>query len=134
MGAAVGFAADECPCVGTELVPSDGRCILDFLSGILRSQRRHWPLPRTFCTYIDIQHAGGRDAGFLTQVCGNNFIVFKVEPPPIVTDAQLDAFVLAVRDIVELGSFVGIILVRSPRSGVAGDSQLDSYPFNSPSF
>ena len=48
-----------------------------------------------------------RDAGFLTQVCGNNFMVLKVAPPLVVTDAQLDAFVLAVRDVVELAHSPG---------------------------
>jgi ornithine--oxo-acid transaminase len=43
-----------------------------------------------------------RDSGFLTQICGNNFMVLKVAPPLVVRDAQLDAFVLAVRDVVEL--------------------------------
>ena len=32
-----------------------------------------------------------RDSGFLTQICGNNFMVLKVAPPLVVTDAQLDA-------------------------------------------
>jgi ornithine--oxo-acid transaminase len=48
-----------------------------------------------------------RDAGFLTQICGNNFMVLKVAPPLVVTDAQLDAFVLAVRDVVELAHSPG---------------------------
>src|SRR3984893_17148776 len=39
-----------------------------------------------------------RDSGFLTQICGNNFMVLKVAPPLVVTDGQLDAFVLAIRD------------------------------------
>lgn len=43
-----------------------------------------------------------RDAGFLTQVCGNNFMVLKVAPPLVVTNVQLDAFVAAVRNVVEL--------------------------------
>jgi ornithine--oxo-acid transaminase len=48
-----------------------------------------------------------RDSGFLTQICGNNFMVLKVAPPLVVTDAQLDAFVLAVRDVVELAHSPG---------------------------
>jgi ornithine--oxo-acid transaminase len=48
-----------------------------------------------------------RDAGFLTQICGNNFMVLKAAPPLVVTDAQLDAFVLAVRDVVELAHSPG---------------------------
>jgi ornithine--oxo-acid transaminase len=48
-----------------------------------------------------------RDFGFLTQICGNNFMVLKVAPPLVVTDAQLDAFVLAVQDVVELAHSPG---------------------------
>ena len=48
-----------------------------------------------------------RDAGFLTQICGNNFRVLKVAPPLVITDAQLDAFVTAVRNIVELAHSPG---------------------------
>jgi ornithine--oxo-acid transaminase len=48
-----------------------------------------------------------RDAGFLTQICGNNFMVLKAAPPLVVSDAQLDAFVLAVRDVVELAHSPG---------------------------
>lgn len=48
-----------------------------------------------------------RDAGFLTQICGNNFMVLKVAPPLVVTDTQMDAFALAVRDVVELAHSPG---------------------------
>jgi ornithine--oxo-acid transaminase len=48
-----------------------------------------------------------RDFGFLTQICGNNFMVLKVAPPLVVTDAQLDAFVPAIRDVVELAHSSG---------------------------
>src|SRR5579864_4770780 len=48
-----------------------------------------------------------RDSGFLTQICGNNFMVLKVAPPLVVTDAQLDAFVQAARDVVELAHSPG---------------------------
>ena len=48
-----------------------------------------------------------RDSGFLTQICGNNFMVLKVAPPLVVTDAQLDAFVLAIREVVELADSPG---------------------------
>jgi ornithine--oxo-acid transaminase len=48
-----------------------------------------------------------RDFGFLTQICGNNFMVLKVAPPLVVTDAQLDAFVLAIRDVVEIAHSSG---------------------------
>ena len=43
-----------------------------------------------------------RDHGFLTQVCGNNFMVLKVAPPLVVTDAQVDAFVSAIHHVVDL--------------------------------
>lgn len=49
-----------------------------------------------------------RDFGFLTQVCGNNFMVLKVAPPLVVTNAQMDAFVAAVRDVVELANSPGV--------------------------
>ena len=48
-----------------------------------------------------------RDFGFLTQVRGNNFMVLKVAPPLVVTNAQMDAFVAAVRDVVELANSPG---------------------------
>jgi ornithine--oxo-acid transaminase len=48
-----------------------------------------------------------RDYGFLTQICGNNFMVLKVAPPLVATDAQLDAFVLAIRDVVEIAHSPG---------------------------
>jgi ornithine--oxo-acid transaminase len=48
-----------------------------------------------------------RDAGFLTQICGNNFMVLKVAPPLVVTDQQMDKFVTAVRDVVELSNSPG---------------------------
>ena len=43
-----------------------------------------------------------RDSGILTQICGNNFMVLKVAPPLVVTDAQIDEFVSAIEGIVEL--------------------------------
>jgi ornithine--oxo-acid transaminase len=48
-----------------------------------------------------------RDFGFLTQVCGNNFMVLKVAPPLVVEDAQIDAFVSAIREVVELANSPG---------------------------
>jgi ornithine--oxo-acid transaminase len=48
-----------------------------------------------------------RDAGFLTQVCGNNFKVLKVAPTLVITDEQMDAFVAAMRDVVELAHSPG---------------------------
>jgi ornithine--oxo-acid transaminase len=43
-----------------------------------------------------------RDHGILTQICGNNFTVLKAAPPLVVTDDQMEEFVDAVRDVVEL--------------------------------
>jgi ornithine--oxo-acid transaminase len=43
-----------------------------------------------------------RDKGILTQICGNNFMVLKVAPPLVTTEAQLDEFVAAIRDVVDL--------------------------------
>ena len=43
-----------------------------------------------------------RDHGFLTQVCGNNFMVLKVAPPLVVTDEQIDAFITAIHQVVDL--------------------------------
>ena len=48
-----------------------------------------------------------RDKGILTQVCGNNFMVLKVAPPLIVTEAQLQEFVSAVREVVDLAHHSG---------------------------
>ncbi|HEY6249827.1 MAG TPA: aspartate aminotransferase family protein [Candidatus Angelobacter sp.] len=45
----------------------------------------------------------------LTQLCGNNFLVLKAAPPLIVSQAQIERFVIAVRDVMEFihssGSF-----------------------------
>jgi ornithine--oxo-acid transaminase len=43
-----------------------------------------------------------REKNILTQICGNNFMVLKAAPPLVVTDAQLDEFVDAIRSVVEL--------------------------------
>jgi ornithine--oxo-acid transaminase len=43
-----------------------------------------------------------REKGMLTQICGNNFMVLKAAPPLMVTAEQLDEFVEAIRDVVEL--------------------------------
>jgi ornithine--oxo-acid transaminase len=43
-----------------------------------------------------------REKGILTQICGNNFMVLKVAPPLVVTEEQLQEFVTAVRDVVDL--------------------------------
>jgi ornithine--oxo-acid transaminase len=43
-----------------------------------------------------------RDKGILTQICGSNFLVLKVAPPLVATEAQLEEFVSAIRDVVDL--------------------------------
>lgn len=43
-----------------------------------------------------------RDHGILTQICGNNFMVLKVAPPLVIDDHQLDEFIAAVANVVEL--------------------------------
>jgi ornithine--oxo-acid transaminase len=45
--------------------------------------------------------------GFLTQICGNDFMVLKVAPPLVVTPQQVSSFVSAVRDTVELAHHPG---------------------------
>jgi ornithine--oxo-acid transaminase len=42
-----------------------------------------------------------RDKGFLTQMCGNSFMVLKVAPPLMIEDSHLDGFVQAVAEVVE---------------------------------
>jgi ornithine--oxo-acid transaminase len=43
-----------------------------------------------------------REKNILTQICGNNFMVLKAAPPLVVNQGQLDEFVKALRDVVEL--------------------------------
>jgi ornithine--oxo-acid transaminase len=43
-----------------------------------------------------------RDHGILTQICGNNFRVLKVAPALVVTEEQIDEFVAAASDVVEM--------------------------------
>jgi ornithine--oxo-acid transaminase len=43
-----------------------------------------------------------RDHGILSQICGNNFMVLKVAPPLVVEEAQLEHFVSAIAQVVEL--------------------------------
>jgi ornithine--oxo-acid transaminase len=43
-----------------------------------------------------------RDQSILTQICGNNFMVLKVAPPLVVTEEQLEKFVGAIRETVDL--------------------------------
>jgi ornithine--oxo-acid transaminase len=48
-----------------------------------------------------------RDSNILTQICGNNFMVLKVAPPLVVTEAQIEEFVAAVTSVVELATTGG---------------------------
>jgi ornithine--oxo-acid transaminase len=43
-----------------------------------------------------------RDHGILTQMCGNNFSVLKAAPPLVVEEAQLNTFISAVSEVVEM--------------------------------
>lgn len=43
-----------------------------------------------------------REHNILTQICGNNFMVLKAAPPLIVSEEQLNQFVQAIRNTVEL--------------------------------
>jgi ornithine--oxo-acid transaminase len=43
-----------------------------------------------------------REKNILTQICGNNFLVLKAAPPLVISAEQLDAFIAAIRDVVEL--------------------------------
>lgn len=42
------------------------------------------------------------EKNILTQICGNNFMMQKAAPPLVVSEEQLDEFVVAIRDVVEL--------------------------------
>jgi ornithine--oxo-acid transaminase len=42
------------------------------------------------------------EKGILTQICGNNFMVLKAAPPLMVSSEQLDEFVAAIRDVIEM--------------------------------
>jgi len=48
-----------------------------------------------------------RDKGILTQICGNNFMVLKVAPPLVVTDEQIETFISAIREVVEMAHSAG---------------------------
>ena len=43
-----------------------------------------------------------REKNILTQICGNSFMVLKAAPPLVVNEGQLDEFVIALRDVVQL--------------------------------
>ena len=42
-----------------------------------------------------------RDHGFLTQMCGNNFMTLKAAPPLVVEESDVCAFVVAMRQVVD---------------------------------
>jgi ornithine--oxo-acid transaminase len=42
-----------------------------------------------------------RERNFLTQMCGNNFMVLKAAPPLVVSEEQITEFTGAVRQVVE---------------------------------
>jgi len=48
-----------------------------------------------------------RDGGILTQICGNDFMVLKATPPLVVTSRQIDEFVGAMREVVDLAHHPG---------------------------
>lgn len=43
-----------------------------------------------------------RDHRILSQICGNNFMALKVAPPLVVDDAQIDHYVAAIEQVVDL--------------------------------
>jgi ornithine--oxo-acid transaminase len=43
-----------------------------------------------------------RDKNILTQICGNDFLVLKVAPPLVISENQLEEFVEAIRETVDL--------------------------------
>jgi ornithine--oxo-acid transaminase len=45
--------------------------------------------------------------GFLTQICGNDFMVLKVAPPLVVRAQHVDEFIPAIKEIVELAHHPG---------------------------
>lgn len=77
-------------CVGCELFTKDGRRILDFLSGhcVHNTDHNHPAVIQALKDKLDKS--------------GNNFMVLKAAPPLVVSEAQLDKFVAAIRDVVEL--------------------------------
>ncbi len=80
------------------------------LSGIEFQAPRQLKLRLAFETFLRI-HEGlfgqmlvmrlFREKGILTQICGNNFMVLKVAPPLVVTDEQIEHFVVSIRDVLK---------------------------------
>lgn len=48
-----------------------------------------------------------RDHGVLTQICGNDFMVLKVAPPLIVSETQINHFVSAIHNVIDLAHHPG---------------------------
>jgi ornithine--oxo-acid transaminase len=51
---------------------------------------------------VSLQISQNRAGGIPTQICGNNFMVLKVAPPLIVSEQQLEEFVVAICSVAEL--------------------------------
>lgn len=62
-------------------------------------------------------HVNPQGVRLLTQVCGNNFMVLKVAPPLVVSDTQMDEFITAIHEVVELAHSSN--LFRSEALGLA---------------
>jgi len=43
-----------------------------------------------------------RDRNMLTQICGNNFMVLRIAPPLLVSEAQVEEFAAAVHHVVDV--------------------------------
>jgi ornithine--oxo-acid transaminase len=43
-----------------------------------------------------------REKNILTQMCGNNFMVLKVAPPLVITEPEIDRFVRAITEVIDL--------------------------------
>jgi ornithine--oxo-acid transaminase len=43
-----------------------------------------------------------RDYGILSQICGNNFLVLKIAPPLVIEEVQIERYLQAVEEVVEL--------------------------------
>lgn len=55
-----------------------------------------------------------RDFGFLTEICGNNFMVLKAAPPLVVSDEQLAASAAAVHHGVQPAPSPGAFWAEAP--------------------
>jgi len=42
-----------------------------------------------------------KDKNILTQICGNNFMVLKVAPPLVISEAQMNDCIEAIREVIE---------------------------------